>query len=185
MDSAPQSESDSLPTLSPSAVWLRAYQRYIAFWVNLAKTAKVSEDDAKDIVHNVLSSIFLNNSKEFESFEHIRNYVAKAILNRAIQVRQRNDKRSVWGYGLELKFPVDPGLDEMDEKRERELFIDALQRLPRIDFEIIKLRFYAGLTFSQINCLLQVPISTLKSREEAALKKLRRFLCRNGYKDTP
>jgi RNA polymerase sigma factor (sigma-70 family) len=101
-----------------------------------------------------------------------------------MQLRQRNERRSSWGIVMEQKFPVDPWPLPMDEAKKKELLASAIRRLPRIDFEVLKLRYYTGLTYNEISCLLRVPISTLKSREGAAIKKLRKWLRKNGYLDT-
>ena len=34
-----------------------AYQRYRSFWINLARTSKLSAEDAEDILHGVIGSL--------------------------------------------------------------------------------------------------------------------------------
>jgi RNA polymerase sigma-70 factor, ECF subfamily len=75
----------------------------------------------------------------------------------------------------------------VDEEKEGESLTlrnavrEGLQGLSRSAFQVIKLRFYAGLTFNQISQMLNLPISTIKSREEAAIKKIRASLRKKGY----
>jgi len=161
-------------------VWGLAYQKYLRFWINLAKTLKVSDDEAKDIVHGVIYTILSGSTKRFESYEHIRNYVAKSILNRAIQSKQRKERRTSWSEATELQFPVSPEAFAGDEELRMQAFREAIQQLSGRDFEIIKLRFYSGNTFQEISQMLNAPISTLKSREEAALKRIRKWLRKKG-----
>lgn len=52
----------------------------------------------------------------------------------------------------------------------------AVQRLPERELEAIVLKHYAGMTFAEAAALLDVPVSTLKSRVLSALNRLRRDL---------
>ena len=170
---------ESLP-LYDEPLWIEAYRRYIRFWTNLARTTLITKEEAEDIVHGVVSSLLLKQNKRFESVEHIRNYVAKSVVNRAIQLRQRG------GRSVDLPEPVDPSSLEIlrsgsAEEISSHVLRSIIQRLPRRDFEIIKLRFYSGFTFKEIGELLDLPISTLKSREDAALKRIRKQLRKNDF----
>jgi len=93
-----------------------------------------------------------------------------------IQHRQQINKRYSFSDLPEMltAFIPDPLIDRHSQEA-NELKI-VLRKLRRKDFEIIKLRFYSGLTFSEISELLGRPISTLKSREDSALRKIRKEL---------
>jgi RNA polymerase sigma-70 factor, ECF subfamily len=165
--------------LADEPLWIEAYRRYIRFWTNLARTTLITREEAEDIVHGVVSSLLLKQTKRFESVEHIRNYVAKSVVNRAIQLRQRG------GRHVDLPDSADPASLELSrsgttEHVSSEVLRSIIQQLPGRDFEIIKLRFYSGFTFKEIGELLNLPISTLKSREDAALKRIRRQLRKRG-----
>lgn len=166
------------PTLPPN--WVDAYKMYIRFWINLARTVRVSDEEAKDIVHGVIASSLANAGKEFQSLQHIRNYVAKGVLNRAMQVRHRGGRLAPITEHLESVFAVLPEELASDSSNIRQALREGIERLPRNDFEILKLRFYSGLTFSEISQMLKMPVSTLKSREGAALKRIRKWLRKKG-----
>ena len=70
--------------------------------------------------------------------------------------------------------------ETIDDDYQTRALKSAIQRLPRRDFDVIKLRYYAGYTFDEISSILGTPISTLKSREEAALQKLGKCLRKKG-----
>ena len=170
--------SISVP-LEINPMWVTAYRKYFRLWVRLAKTIRISEDDAKDIVHGVISSLLSDSTKSFQSLDHIRNYVARSVLNRAIQSKRRGERKTPWMEHIELRFPV--VLEEtVDDDYLTHALKSAIQRLPRRDFDVIKLRYYAGYTFDEISRILGTPISTLKSREEAALQRLERWLRKKG-----
>jgi len=167
--------------LRPTELLETAYRKYITFWIHLARSAHISEDEAKDIVHTVLYCTFRNNSKEFESVEHLRNYVAKGVLNRAIQLKKKNDRNSPWREQVEIQFAVSVDLSKTENEGIDLAFRKCLLRLPKRDYEVLKHRFYSGLRFAEISDLLGVPISTLKSREDAAIRKMRTWLRKMGY----
>lgn len=168
-----QTESDLL---------IQGYRKYFRLWVNIARGVARSEDEAKDVVHNVISGILGDPSKKFESLAHVRNYVARAVINRAIQGRQRNDKSVELTEEHEIRLVNEPeALDGMRVKEEILALKGGISHLPKNDFEIIKLRFYAGLTFPEISALLNVPVSTLQSREEAALRRIRKWVRKKGF----
>ncbi len=56
----------------------KAYRRYKGFWINLARTSLVTQEDGEDIVHGVVGSILARRDIGFESLEHVRNY-ARAV----------------------------------------------------------------------------------------------------------
>ena len=174
-------ETKALSPVVPNTDLVIAYRKYFHLWINLAKTFAASDDQAKDIVHGIISSILSNTSKRFASIEHIRNYVARSVLNRAMQAKQRDGRTSPWSDVTELQFAVTPEEIEREEQEQRQALKEILQRLPRNDHEIIKLRFYSGLTFREISELLRLPISTLKSREDAAVKRIRKRLRKKGF----
>jgi RNA polymerase sigma-70 factor (ECF subfamily) len=165
-----------------SSLWVDAYRRYYRLWVNLAKTSHASEDDAKDIVHGVIASILSEPSRRFVSLEHLRNYVARAVLNRVILHRQQLNRRSSFTDLPEAMTAVvaEPLLEKPSP--ESKALRDVIRKLRSKDFEIIKLRFYSGLTFSEISALVGRPISTLKSREDSALNKIRKGLRKKGFR---
>jgi RNA polymerase sigma factor (sigma-70 family) len=165
--------------------WEKVYRRYCRFWVSLARGNGLSEAQARDAVHAVLLVLLGDPSREFESQEHIRNYVARAVINRATVERQRPDKAasSAQLFDSAMCITSDSAMSADRSLLESEgdaALRAALLSLPRRGFEIIKLRFYCGFTFLEMSQMLNKPISTLKSREDAALRKIRRILRQRG-----
>jgi RNA polymerase sigma factor (sigma-70 family) len=159
-------------------VWSTAYVRYRQFWMNLAKGVGVPEETALDIVHGVLESLLVDSLKTFESIDHLRNYVARAVINRSIQNCQREGRSTRLHEQFDL---IDSSsLGSLETIETAHFLRQALLELSPESFEIIKLRFFGGYTFAEISQLLGIPISTLKSREEAALKRVRRWLRKKG-----
>jgi RNA polymerase sigma-70 factor (ECF subfamily) len=167
------------PTVLPPD-WIDAYRKYHRFWVNLARSSSLSEEDAQDIVHGVIASALVLDRSRFESLEHIRNYIARGVLNRSIQLHQRGGRCTEFTERTDLMIADRSDEPNHDERLLRAVLIEGLEGLPKKDFEIVKLRFYGGLTFQEISDLLHLPVSTLKSREDSAMKKLRRWFQKRG-----
>ncbi len=161
-------------------MWISAYRKYIRFWLTLARSTMVSDEEAEDIVHGVITGILCTKPEAFESLEHIRNYVAKSILNRAIQVKRRSDKHVPWSEILEQEISAVQDGSEDYQSCDPQGLREVIGALSQKDFEIIKYRFFAGMTFAEIGELLDRPISTLKSREDAALRRIRIRLRKKG-----
>jgi RNA polymerase sigma factor (sigma-70 family) len=172
---------NSAPTTPPSMPpdWANAVRSYTRFWINLARSSALGEEEARDVVQTVVASALEQKGKKFESLEHIRNYVARGVLNRSIQWRQRGERMTPMTDQIESSLG---SLDETDYDLvlRRRMLREGLLRLPRRDFEVVKLRFFTGLTFQEISDMKGVAVSTLKSREESAMKKIRAWFRKNG-----
>ncbi len=181
MSRGPSQQAETSKSLIHSPMWVKAYRRYFRLWLNLAKTIGVSEEEAKDILHGVISAILSEPSKQFESMEHIRNYVARAVLNRAIQAKRREERREALTGHAEAESAILPEELDSEETRKFEALREGIERLGKNEYEVVRLRFYFGMTFREISEKSNIPISTLKSREEAALKKIREYLRKKGF----
>jgi RNA polymerase sigma-70 factor (ECF subfamily) len=135
----------------------------------------LSEDDAQDVVHAVIASALTLDRGRFESDEHIRNYVARGVLNRSFQLHQRGGRCTEFTERVDSMYAGRVEEPNNDEQLLRSVLGMGLRALPKKDFEILKLRYYGGFTFQEISALLHLPVSTLKSREDSATKKLQRW----------
>lgn len=181
MDNKPSGDVGPTASTAVSSMLAQAYRKYARYWMNLARTANSSDDEAKDIVHGVMSNILTGPERHFKSLEHLRNYVARSVLNHAIQARQRTGRQVPWDEAVDVRFAVEQLPVEVNEAERMRVFREGVNRLPKMDFEIIKLRFYCGYTFLEISNLLGLPISTLKSREDRAMRKMKKWLRKNGF----
>ena len=172
---------DPEPQPAAKAMWAVAYRKYFGLWTNLAKTSGLSEDESKDVVQSIITGILCEPKREFESIDHVRNYVAKSVFNRVKVVRARNGKKSAWHEDTEIRFAIAPDEYSGDEVKLRKSLCAAVRSLSRKDFNILKMRFFSGFTLAQVGELLDMPISTVKSREDAILRKIRKKLQRGGF----
>lgn len=169
------------PPPDVKAMWAAAYRKYFGLWTNLAKTSGLSEDESKDVVQSIIAGILCEPKREFESLDHVRNYVAKSVFNRVKVVRARNAKKSAWHDDNEIRFAIAPDEYSGDGVRLRQSLCSAVESLTKKDFTILKMRFFSGFTLAQVGEFLDMPISTVKSREDAILRRIRKKLRRSGF----
>jgi RNA polymerase sigma-70 factor, ECF subfamily len=172
--------TDESQGFTQQALWAAAYKKYIRLWMNLALTVYFDPKEAEEIVHAVIQSAMTREAGGFDSLEHIRNYVAKAVLNRSFQYRQRDERMSRWDENAEGICCVDPSALELEDSEQMSILRSVLTKLKPHDFEIVKLRYFGGFTFQEISQMLGLALSTVKSREESALNKIRRELRKKG-----
>jgi RNA polymerase sigma factor (sigma-70 family) len=172
--------AEDFKVCAQSDLWTVAYKKYYRLWVNLALTTHVTIAEAEDAVHAVLQSAMTRHGEPFASLEHIRNYVAKSVVNRASQSHRRDDRAVRWDDHAETCASVSPSDVEMEDREQIRLLRAALAGLSERDFEVLKLRYFSGLTFQQIGVFLGLSLSTVKSREEAALRRVRKALRKKG-----
>ena len=158
-----------------------AYRKYFRLWAKLARGAGLTEDEANDVVHSVIAAILSDPKRRFESLEHARNYVAKSVLNRVKVVNARSRRITPWEENVEGRFAVIPDDCPGDQQKERMALQKAVQKLPRRDFDILKMRFFSGFTLAQVGSILGMPISTVKSREDVILRRMRVQLRKSGF----
>ncbi len=162
-------------------LWQQAYHRYHKFWVTLAQSGRFPESEAEEMLHSVLISIMDDPDRHFDSLEHIRNYVARAILNRIIEWRKNDARYTEWDDESERGSMGDEEMSVEEKKELRLALRTGIRRLPAPLYRILKLRFFSGFTFQEMSEYLNLPISTIKSREDAALKRIRRILEKHGF----
>jgi|WetSurMetagenome_2_1015567.scaffolds.fasta_scaffold118667_2 RNA polymerase sigma factor (sigma-70 family) len=174
-------DPDRSPESSGKRFFLTAYVLYIRLWLSIARSADLTEQDAEDVVHSVLASILADGRREFESLEHARNYVAKSVLNRVREMKMKGSRRTPWEDLPEERLSVKADEYGLDERSRRDALRRVMQGLPRKDFNIIKLRFFSGLTLAEVGELLSIPISTISSRETVILARIRVLMRKMGY----
>lgn len=177
---------------SPEDGWLELLARYrplaVRFVAGLVDDRDAAEDLFGDIAAATLQRLRAG-ELTLESAEHGRNYLFRALRNRAVDLlRSGAVARSEDSAVLEGAATEGPGpLDDLLVGEARELAAERLTRLvgllaelPSRDQEAVRLRYGEGLSLPDMSARTGVAISTLHSRIGAALAKIRRKLGREG-----
>jgi RNA polymerase sigma-70 factor (ECF subfamily) len=160
---------DELPTEAEWRQWLDGHaSRFLLF----ARQKICSEADAQDLVQEAV----------VESIQRLRGrqlpapaLVFATIHRRAIDLARREARRT----GRELLATgvvAEPWFDPSVEERERaKLIQNAMEKLPEDYRDVIVLKIWGDLTFSEIADSLGIPANTAASRYRYALEGLRKM----------
>ncbi len=148
-----------------------------------------SDDEARDLCQEA----FLKAYKSLRSFKQearFSSWLYQIALNLCRdRIRRRRGKTMVildeleeGGAAMPVAGPT--ALDLLQERDTSRLVAQAIEALPDEQREVIILKEYEGLTFLEIAHVLEVPISTVKTRLYRGLDQLRSRLEREGLRGT-
>ncbi len=148
-----------------------------------------SDEEARDLCQEA----FLKAYKSLRSFKQearFSSWLYQIALNLCRdRIRRRRGKTMVsldeleeGGAAMPVAGPT--ALDLLQERDTSRLVAQAIEALPDEQREVIILKEYQGLTFLEIAQVLDVPISTVKTRLYRGLDQLRVRLEREGFRGT-
>lgn len=131
--------------------------------------------DSQDIVQDVFIKLYHENNN-LDSIKNIKHYLYRSIANACVDFHRKSKK---------LKFePIDT-VSLPDHLQEREISENLIQieeynrlekllaELPEEQAEIVRLRVFDNLSFVEIASILEIPVTTIKSRFKYGIDKLK------------
>ena len=121
--------------------------------------------DADDVVQETFLKL-LRSNKDFESEEHLRNWIMKVAVNEC--------KRVTLSSWFKRKESLDDYADKLifEEVGDRDLF-DKVMRLPKNYRQVTHLFYYEGYSVKEIAGILGIRETTVTTRLSRARKKLK------------
>lgn len=141
-------------------------------------------DDALDVAQDAMLRLFMSLNR-FDSRRPVRPWLFQIVRNRVVDLYRRRKVRAhdsldaLYEDGTPRHDVPDESVDvERDAQRSelRARIWKALAQLTQAQREIIVLRDYQDLAYSEIAATLSIPIGTVMSRLHSARKALRRIL---------
>jgi RNA polymerase sigma-70 factor (ECF subfamily) len=162
---------------SGEARWGPLFARYAPLALKLARGIVRHADQAEDVVQEAARAV-LARANAFDTPEHARNYFLRAVHTRALDVLRGSERERVQpAEGLDVPEPAEPRALAFEEQEARGLRVErmrrALEALRPPEREAVRLRYLEGLPYHEIAARTGASISTLHSRVEAGLEKLR------------
>lgn len=141
--------------------------KYMDTVFRLAFSMLKSPADADDVTQNVLLSLY-RTDYQFESDEHVRNWLMKVTVNECRKVWRRPFRRheNIDDYAETLAFE-DPSYQDLFE---------AIMQLDRDKRTVIVLYYIEGYSIKEIAEILNVPAATIGTRLARARAKLAQYL---------
>jgi RNA polymerase sigma-70 factor (ECF subfamily) len=121
--------------------------------------------DADDVVQETFLKL-LRSNKDFESEEHLRNWIMKVAVNEC--------KRVTLSSWFKRRESLDEYADKLifEEVGDRDLF-DKVMRLPKNYRQVTHLFYYEGYSVKEIAGILGIRETTVTTRLSRARKKLK------------
>lgn len=139
--------------------------------------------DSQDIVQEVFIRLYIENEHR-ASINNIRYYLYKSIANACTDYERK--KKNMKLDKLD-KVIIPEGLNEKDAsheliiKEEYQRIERLLGKLPEEQAETVRMRVLDDLSFTDIATILDIPVTTVKSRFKYGIDKLKKdFNLNNG-----
>lgn len=132
-----------------------------------------SYDDSQDIVQDVFIKLYNDN---LISVNNIKNYLYRSVSNSCVDYHRKTANRKIDQIDTAI-LPCHLYEKDISEKIIHEEEYSRLQKLmselPNEQRQIIQLRILDNLSFVEIASILEVPVTTVKSRFKYGIDKLK------------
>ena len=152
--------------------WTAWFDRHGAAMLMLARQRVVSRADAEDVVQNA----FIRFWKQRAGVKDSQAYLFRCVQHAAVDFIRSGRRRRAreQAPGQYHATACEPLFVRDLQAAERQARIEtALGHLPAEQREVLVLKIWADLTFSQIAAVLDAPLNTVASRYRYALSALR------------
>ncbi len=144
------------------------------------------EDEAKDAAQETFIAAF-RNLKNFRGDAKVSSWLHRIAVNQCLTIKRRNKSRSESfiddaesSNKIFFVAPAKTSPSQTTEQNERLKYIRrAVSSLPPELRQIVVMKEFEDMTFQEIAEVLEIPLSTVKSRLYTALKQLRMKLEKN------
>ena len=149
-----------------------------------------SGSDAEDLLQDLFVKLFVKIKKDYRHEGKFEPWLFRVAANlvrdfhrsrqRSIKIvtpRQHESDRG--GMPDEIDSQEFQPHQQAEQNEQLDRLQEALMTLPALDREIIMLRHYGGLSFSEIAEYFDIPMGTALAKVHRGLKKLQRMLTKN------
>lgn len=152
------------------------YDQTSSMVYGLALRVVRSEALAEEVTQEVYLQVWRQASGFDAQRGSVRSWMATMAHRRAVDVVRRSQS----ARDRELKVPADPPTSDVAEfailGEERDRVRAALNSLTDLQFQVIEMAYYGGLTYSEVAERLDTPLATVKTRIRDGLTRLRAAL---------
>ncbi len=158
------------------------YDRYSRVVFSLGIKMLGSKESAEEITQDAFLKLWLGAGSFQSGKGKFSSWLLSITHNRAIdelRKRRRTANNSSCDDPLLQDTLADPGnemADDLISKVQGETVTEALEKLPALQRDAIKLAYFKGLTQTEISEQLGAPLGTIKTRMRLGLRKLRSIL---------
>ncbi len=137
--------------------------------VRFSVTITRNQHDAEDAVQATLVRV-VGNAKLLSNAENPWPYLLQMVRNESLDILRRRRRRSIVSNLTDLL--THRSVDEVEQEESYRAVWLAIRALPGEQSEVVVLKIWEQLTFSQISEVLCIPAATAASRYRYAMLKL-------------
>ena len=131
-----------------------------------------NEEDIKDCLNETFSEFYLHKERFDPEKGTLKGYLAAIARRMAIHCYQKERRQALFRTTRSEQEALDP----TEEYLSRDELLEAMSKLDPVDEQILRMKYFQGLTAVQIAQSLGLPYETVKKRHQRSLEKLRKFL---------
>lgn len=156
----------------PEAGMSLLMEQYMGLLWSACRLYLNNPEDIRECVQETFLDFYEHRARFQEEKGTIKAYLYVIAKRKAIGAAARN--------GADAWLPLDENMRDDQETEEalldREMLEQALKKLKEQDSRIIRMKYYEGMTCQEIAHAMNLPLETVKKRQQRSLKKLRRIL---------
>ena len=130
-----------------------------------------NRDDAEDALQDVFISLHQRLRESGRDVYNLTSYLYRSLANLCVSRQRRSEHVSF--VTLDGQVELSDSVQE-DFEQEFRRISRLLAKIPEEQAEVIRLRFYGDKSFREIAEILDLPITTVKSRFQYGIDKIRR-----------
>jgi RNA polymerase sigma-70 factor (ECF subfamily) len=149
------------------------FQQYEKLVFKSAYLITGSSEDAEDILQEVFVSVWKSRHTFNPEKAKLTTWLHKITVNKCLERRRKKKPALISLENLDLADKQDGQDEVLVKKQENEKLIKAMNSLDAKHRAALVLRYFDDLSYEEISQTLGVPLGTVKSRINQALKLLR------------
>ena len=173
-NAAADDEAQQLARLNtqPEEAMTALVEQYTPLICHVADKYLSDPEDVKECVNDVFTEVYLHRAEYDRSKGSLASWIGTIARNRAISLyRKRRRDLPLPEDGTEADGP--DGTAELEQAMDVE---QAISQLSDTDQQIIRMKYYGGMSIQEIAETLQIPYETVKKRHTRSIRQLRKLL---------
>ena len=133
-------------------------------------------DDAEDAVQDVFVKLHQKQSEDAAEIKNLSAYLYRTLANICVSRLREAARRPTVPIDTQ---PEPIAVEAEDFEQEYRRISRLLAKIPEEQAEVIRLRYYGDKSFPEIAEILDIPLSTAKSRFQYGIEKIRIGMIKN------
>ena len=149
-------------------------EQYTPLICHVASKYLTDPEDVKECVNDVFTEVYLHRAEFSPEKGSLASWIGTIARNRAIsRYRKGRKDQPLPEDGAETERSGPDTTAELEQAMDVE---QAISQLSETDQQIIRMKYYGGMSISEIAEALHIPYETVKKRHTRSIKQLRKLL---------